>query len=280
MIYPGYLLNPGDMFQVDIERVMYATGDRKNYWECRYGRQDRKRGYAVSRSEKPAVKEAEQEDPTDAIGESAEPSEPNVTVEPPDDAEKADQSKSKLQNLLSQAKDVLRSSDSGDVSAAQKRSLREFSRTIRKHMGQKATLNTSMSEQIMEMAASLELETEDQGDKQVATSASEASEPGKDIIQRPMTRTLLADEERLIKKALEKFRENPLDYTKSYKTPWKPRPYMAPFAFIPRYLEVHSPICAAVYLRHPVAGANFGEVPTPFAEKHNGLAFNWYLRRR
>ncbi|KAK4969242.1 hypothetical protein LTR66_011730, partial [Elasticomyces elasticus] len=29
MIYPGYLLNPGDMFSVDPDRVMYATGARK-----------------------------------------------------------------------------------------------------------------------------------------------------------------------------------------------------------------------------------------------------------
>ena len=29
MQYPGYLLNPGDMFQVDPDRVLFATGARK-----------------------------------------------------------------------------------------------------------------------------------------------------------------------------------------------------------------------------------------------------------
>ena len=55
---------------------------------------------------------------------------------------------------------------------------------------------------------------------------------------------------------------------------------MAAFAFVPRYLEVHHRVCAAVYLRHPVARAGWGEVPTPYGEEVNGLAYNWYLRRR
>lgn len=31
---------------------------------------------------------------------------------------------------------------------------------------------------------------------------------------------------------------NPIDVTKPYATPWRPRDYLPPFAFIPRYLEV------------------------------------------
>lgn len=279
MIYPGYLLNPGDMFQVDVEKVMYATGDRKDYWECRFGRQDRKRGYAIARADKPAVKEVEQKDPTDMLEEPAETPASNVTVEPADETQKVTQSKSQLQNLLSQAKDILDPSFAGHANAAQKRSLRDFGRTIRKHIGSKVPLNTSIREQIMEMASNLDLDTGEHGSEQTALSPSKSSDLEKSI-QRPMTRTLQADEERLITAALKRFRENPLDYTKAYKTPWKPRPYMSPFAFIPRYLEVHAPICAAVYLRHPVARAGLAEVPTPYSEKHNGLAFNWYLRRR
>lgn len=30
---------------------------------------------------------------------------------------------------------------------------------------------------------------------------------------------------------------NPIDVTKPYATPWRPRDYLPPFAFIPRYLE-------------------------------------------
>jgi hypothetical protein len=39
-------------------------------------------------------------------------------------------------------------------------------------------------------------------------------------------------------KALRKDPNNILDMSKAYATPWRPREYMAPFAFIPRYLEV------------------------------------------
>ena len=65
-----------------------------------------------------------------------------------------------------------------------------------------------------------------------------------------------------------------------YATPWRPRDYMSAFAFIPRYLEVNQNICAAVYLRHPVARPGLAEVPTPFHVETGQLAFNWYLRRR
>lgn len=66
----------------------------------------------------------------------------------------------------------------------------------------------------------------------------------------------------------------------SPRGPWRPRPYMSAFAFIPRYLEVNQNVCSAVYLRHPVARPGLAEVPTPFSEGVNQLAFNWYLRRR
>jgi len=82
-------------------------------------------------------------------------------------------------------------------------------------------------------------------------------------------RTLIAQEQ-----------ENPHDPSKPYLTPWKPRPYLAPFAYIPQYLEVNQNICSAVYLRHPVARKGFAEVPTPYDQQTNQLAFNWYLQRK
>lgn len=33
---------------------------------------------------------------------------------------------------------------------------------------------------------------------------------------------------------------NPIDVTKPYATPWRPRDYLPPFAFIPRYLEART----------------------------------------
>lgn len=69
-------------------------------------------------------------------------------------------------------------------------------------------------------------------------------------------------------------------YDSSSPDAWRPRDYMSAFAFIPRYLEVNQNICSAVYLRHPVARPGLGEVPTPFPQALNQLAFNWFLRRR
>ncbi|KAH8149651.1 uncharacterized protein LAJ45_06282 [Morchella importuna] len=73
---------------------------------------------------------------------------------------------------------------------------------------------------------------------------------------------------------------NPVDYSKPYATPWRPRDYLPPFAFIPKYLEVNHNTCHAVYLRHPVARPGQTEVPSPFGPEVMQLAFNWFLRRR
>lgn len=91
----------------------------------------------------------------------------------------------------------------------------------------------------------------------------------------------LSEEERIeLREMLKDAKENPEDPTKPYATPWRPRNYMSPFAFIPRYLEVNQKICSAVYLRNPVARPGLAEVPSPFTFETQQLAFNWYLRRR
>lgn len=87
-------------------------------------------------------------------------------------------------------------------------------------------------------------------------------------------------DESILRRALQALTLNPVDESKPYATPWTPRDYLPAFAFIPRYLEVNQNICAAVYLRHPVAKPGFSEVPTPFSEQANANAFAWYLRRR
>ncbi|KAF2667169.1 alpha-L RNA-binding motif-containing protein [Microthyrium microscopicum] len=61
---------------------------------------------------------------------------------------------------------------------------------------------------------------------------------------------------------------------------WSPKDWMAPFAFVPRYLEVNYTVCSAVYLRHPVVRTNVSEVPSPFPIETGQLAHAWYLRRR
>src|SRR5690348_14773840 len=56
MRYPGYLLNPGDMFQVDPERVLYATGAPKDRGLRRASRHTR-REIAEAKEAKEAEKE-------------------------------------------------------------------------------------------------------------------------------------------------------------------------------------------------------------------------------
>ena len=51
MRYPGYLLNPGDLFQVNPERVMYATGAPKDNKQRRAGRLRRRMGAAKDEAE-------------------------------------------------------------------------------------------------------------------------------------------------------------------------------------------------------------------------------------
>jgi hypothetical protein len=112
--------------------------------------------------------------------------------------------------------------------------------------------------------------------KQAATGRS-STQPLSDTIDT----TGLSDRDlKDLRAALELLKDNPIDPSKPYLTPWQPREYMSAFAFIPRYLEVNQNICAAVYLRHPVARPGLAEVPTPFAEGTNASAFAWYLRRR
>ncbi|KAG7138418.1 37S ribosomal protein NAM9 like [Verticillium longisporum] len=115
--------------------------------------------------------------------------------------------------------------------------------------------------------------------KAEADAAADAAEPTPQTWEQEL-QTLTKAEQDALARLLAEDAENPVDETKPYLTPWQPRRYIAPFAFIPRYLEVNQNICAAVYLRHPVARRGEAEVPTPFPIDQNQLAFNWYLRRR
>lgn len=101
----------------------------------------------------------------------------------------------------------------------------------------------------------------------------------KDVINAVGFDDLSTKEIRNLRGILKRDGENPVDEAKPYMTPWQPRPFMSPWVFVPRYLEVNHKICAAVYLRHPVARRGFGEVPTPFSFFTNQLAHNWYAER-
>lgn len=69
------------------------------------------------------------------------------------------------------------------------------------------------------------------------------------------------------------------DPTKPFFTPWKPRPFLAPFAILPHHLEISFKTCHAVYLRDPVARPGHSEVISPFDLPVHERAYMYYVRR-
>ncbi|KAL8782941.1 MAG: hypothetical protein Q9213_004997 [Squamulea squamosa] len=268
MIYPGYLLNPGDMFQVEPERVMFATGASKDAGERRAGRKARQK--LQTSATKPQDSLSSESDPVPTI----EDPPPTAAVE----ERSSDDTKETLQSLLSQARSLLTTpSSASNLSGKRKQDLRAFQRLLKSILSrsrgqgifpqQSTTLTDSLDAQLQELTQKLNLNP--------------APLPDEKVDPRDLgPETLTPENSSLLRKALTEARENPIDVTKPYATPWRPRPYMSAFAFIPRYLEVHHRICSAVYLRHPVARPGLAEVPTPFGNDVNALSFNWYLRRR
>lgn len=257
MIYPGYLLNPGDMFQVEPDRVLFATGASKDAADRRATRKVRQKTLT--------------EEDTDAQAggfPSAKPSSPVQNPQPKDP-------KDTLQRLIKHAKSIL-STPSDDLTAKRKQDLRAFQQTLKRTLSRPTSLTDSIDAQMLEMAENLKVTPPPTSDTPLEPDSPDSPTP-------PIDGKALAiwhAETRLLKQALETARDNPVDLSKPYATPWRPREYMSPFAFVPRYLEVHHKVCSAVYLRHPVARPGLGEVPTPYPVETNGLAFNWYLRRR
>ena len=312
MLYPGYLLNPGDMFQVEPERVMFATGESKAAVT------------PVADGEPDAETEASAETADDvAEGADAENSvkktEADATPE-----EEAEDPREVLKNLLAQSKSIL-ASPREKLAAKRKQDFRAFQKSVKRLLSKsKSTtiLTDSLESQFLELQNQLRINRDqpqlpsDQKPKATIPEAEsitgsaqtgetkafddiDASDPEQqDIASRQVevnretvaagagaqismnTKGLSDREIADLRRALELLQDNPVDESKPYATPWQPREYMSAFAFIPRYLEVNQNICAAVYLRHPVARPGLGEVPTPFGEGTTASAFAWYLRRR
>lgn len=266
MSYPGYLLNPGDMFQVDVERVLFATGAPKTADQIKSGRglrrslramNDQKAKNLAAKREKEAAAKAETEG-----GEVATP------IETPESKEKEQKETLRMEfRTLQEHADVLLTDSKNAPSGKRKTALRKLKREIRAILSQLnrksvADLNSMLNSYTTKLAKSEDLET----------IASETPA----VINAEDT----PDYQEKLKLAIQRARENPIDESKPYMTPWQPRPYMSAFAFIPRYLEVNQKICSAVYLRHPVARPGMSEVPSPFSMELLQLAHNWYLRRR
>ena len=277
MRHPSYLLNPGDLFQVDPERVMFATGAPKTKFERR-----------ETRLLKQKAEETE--------GETEEAKEEAVEKE-----DKPENTKDTLKALMAQAKNIM-SKDKDVLPAKRKQELRGFQKAVRRVLSRSETstvLTDNLETQFSELTLLLKAKRaekapkESKKDKKGSTEEKavvEESEGASDALSEAFKSAAqggevdtseLSDEEfDVLKRALTQMRDNPIDHSKTYATPWRPRDYMSAFSFIPRYLEVNQNICAAVYLRHPVARPGSAEVPTPFGEAVSTPAYGWYLKRR
>ena len=274
MIYPSYQLNPGDMFQVEPDCVLYATGAPKDKIERR-----------ATRLAKKAANNEETEVNEDAHS-GASPAEDTSELKSSSEKPPSDP-KQNLTSLLNSAKTLL-ASPSQTLSAKQKQSLRAFQSTLKRTISRPTSLTDSIEAQMIELSAKLGITPPSLHTTPTTpiASAENLDESVDSASQAPQSfsmghpKELSKDDAALLAKALQEARDNPVDPAKPYATPWRPREWMSAFAFVPRYLEVHHKVCSAVYLRHPVARPGLAEVPGPFGQEVYGLAHNWYLRRR
>lgn len=298
MVYPGYKLNPGDMFSVEPDLVLYATGAKKHRKDGPISAQDRAAMRAAARDGKEArssAAEDELDDGSDAGAATLESDEEReamaTNLESEEDPKKA------LKSLLTRASRILDDSKR-KLSGKRTQELREFSRSVKKTLSRlrgveegemeetigsfetglaeiltKIPRDAKPGESIPEDGSAMGTLAAAQQHDAATEARSAASSPGFNANQ-------ARKDAELLHAALERARENPRDSSKPYATPWQPREFMSAFAFIPRYLEVNQNVCSAVYLRHPVARPGLAEVPTPFHGETMGLAFNYYLRRR
>jgi ribosomal protein S4 len=270
MKHPSYLLNPGDMFSVDIESVLYATGAQKGVVD------DEEDTSAVSTS--PDKDEGEVEDFEMADDDAEETVEDDQGPEPDVDEAILGARRKKLKDLRDLAKSL--QSDTPNLRPKRKIELRALNKQAGRMLSRVRRITdddiTDLETQFEDVLANIRSIPEP------PTSLSSARDRS-NVAGAPQTkprrnRNMDAD----IEAHLERLSliPNPVDEKKTYATPWRPRNYMAPFAFVPRYLEVNHTICSAVYLRHPVVRPGLAEVPTPFELQSSSLAFAWYLRRR
>lgn len=309
MIYPGYLLNPGDLFQVEPETVLFATGAPKDSEQKRAGRQihrARRNGNVSMEKMRAQIAErkasnedkASEKDSSEALISSKSST---TTLQDNPQYRKARRDNTII--MIRQAEK--RQSDKGkSLSAKQKQQIRAFikhakafqSRIFTKPIKELEKERLALVDEFQDAVPShAQREKDIQAAKKAAKEAAEKAateaaienaQDADDVEAAPkstkksygqrLSEEKIAD----LEKHIAGLRLGSVDPSKPYATPWRPRDFMSAFAFIPRYLEVNPKICSAVYLRHPVARPGLTEVPTPFPGDIQQLAFTWYLRRR
>ncbi|KAL3418320.1 S4 domain-containing protein [Phlyctema vagabunda] len=280
MPYPGYMLNPGDMFQVDPEAVMFATGAPKSPEAVRAGQKLRKtrlhearvaaeqEAARESRRQKAIAAQAAKDEQDRANAQQA--AEAQMEHESLDAKQLRKRQRKNVEGLIDLARILIRDTKN-PPSGKRKVQLRTFIKTAKEQLN-KSIRKTSdqVEEEIIKLTNDFAPMTQ--------APTTEAVEQQKEEKTKAMDQAAYKKAYQRSLEALTQARFAASDDTKPYATPWTPRPYMSAFAFIPEYLEVNQKICSAVYLRHPVAKPGSTEVPTPFPEPLYQLAFNWYLR--
>lgn len=330
MVHPSYQLNPGDMFQVEVDKVLYATGQQKTassdkrIIENLEARQKKAaklendfvmnssaakaKASAATTTEAAASAEETNADEGDAEakGETEATEAEALGVESLTPEESWRLNNKSLKVLLKDVKKMLKNTPE-TLSAKDKKVLRLFRADAKRFLSHPESSEMSAKEMVDALKSQMEShesmreafeglsvsadavpkkaspptgEKSQNKDRELGKGLAELNAEQKQKAVRIIGDSQLTREEmRSLARMLQLEEENPVDHTKPYATPWQPRPYMSAFAFIPRYLEVNQNICAAVYLRHPVARKGLAEVPTPFSYITSQLTHNWYLQR-
>jgi hypothetical protein len=258
------------MFQVVPEKVLISTGAWKNqrpekdYDPTIFGFQSREERLAQQQRSQPKeaasqVAEEPAADEEPVLEEDIDEDDLEAESAAIEDSDPAKAIKKQILGLRTRTKTLLNNPPK-KLSGGLKQDIRAFSKSLKSTLSRAASTEASTMDELEADFSALSVRADD-------TPAPGATKNTQ--IQTSSKRS--RGSERI---------PNPRDDTKPYHTPWRPRDFMAAFAFIPRYLEVNQNICSAVYLRHPVAKPGLAEVPTPFHPETGQLTFNWYLRRR
>jgi hypothetical protein len=275
MPYPGYLLNPGDMFQVEPDRVLFATGAPKTIEQIKATRTQRKWNKRISKGLRIGIAKAPKRTTmkvAQPLPEIEAPVDPAPVRVSQNIAEIRRQRGLDFRDINFKLAEILEVRQR-TLGVKRKQQMRELSKDIK---SARSRLNYKTEEELDGLLKDFHARFTVLAKKPSKEEKKQAEEKGEDVWKRKLN----DKEDKQLQAAIQRARENPIDETKPYATPWRPRPYMSAFAFVPRYLEVNHNICSAVYLRNPVARPGLAEVPSPFAEETQQLAFNWYLRRR
>ncbi|KAF4587523.1 30S ribosomal subunit S4 [Ophiocordyceps camponoti-floridani] len=296
-VYPGYQLNPGDMFQVDVDKVLYATGEQRNPGlppPLRWRKLDRMWLRKTSADLKAKATGSQDEQPAEGT--------PKTVLKGKKSVSPWRLKQMMVEYTLERTLKGIEIKDGKEWMLDMR--LRHFRLAARRWLSLPGDFEMSparlmhalwqlfarpeMAPKLSELWLQKSAEAGDE--KKPMTNELRAIDTllRGDILEQIKRQyqelamgsvTIGPNEMMQITQLLENLEGKLVDGKEPYAMPWRPRPFMSAFAFIPRYLEVNPYICAGVYVRHPVARKGLAEVPTPFSYLTNQLVHHWYMGR-